>query len=318
MATLKNTIINDTGYLTIPVGNTSLRPEAPETGMMRYNTDFSITEYYNGSNWVPISYTKLIGLSAQQIKEAYPYAPDGPYRIYFEGIDSVKQIYCLMNSGYDGGGWMLALKSKDKEEAFRYDSTYWTQNNTLNESFVSLHNDVNAKYHVMNEYEGKDMMAIWPDILTRQTAGGGLPADYSSYGRDAGNWNWLELNYPQHISASTSTLINFFNTAPRIERLTNAKNFYGWKSGVFSSQAGYSRYGFNLDNGSSAAIRSQSRWGFTWNNETNDFTPDAIGGLGLLLAHPNSFAASAGDYGVTAYTDSNGIGRKARVQLYVR
>ena len=38
MATLKNTTINDTGYLVIPVGNTVQRPDSPANGMMRFNT----------------------------------------------------------------------------------------------------------------------------------------------------------------------------------------------------------------------------------------------------------------------------------------
>lgn len=50
MATLKNTTINDTGFLTLPVGNTAQRPASPTNGMTRYNTTNNTLEsYYNGA-----------------------------------------------------------------------------------------------------------------------------------------------------------------------------------------------------------------------------------------------------------------------------
>lgn len=52
MATLKNTTINDTGHITIPIGTTAQRPGAPTAGMYRYNSDLGRTEYYNGSDWI--------------------------------------------------------------------------------------------------------------------------------------------------------------------------------------------------------------------------------------------------------------------------
>ena len=38
MATLKNTIIDDTGYIQLPVGTTAQRPVSPVAGMVRFNT----------------------------------------------------------------------------------------------------------------------------------------------------------------------------------------------------------------------------------------------------------------------------------------
>lgn len=51
MATLKNTTINDTGFLTLPTGNVAQRPSSPTAGMMRYNSLNSIVELYNGTSW---------------------------------------------------------------------------------------------------------------------------------------------------------------------------------------------------------------------------------------------------------------------------
>lgn len=52
MATLKNTTINDTGYIQLPVGTTAQRPVTPTAGMMRINTSTSSLEFYNGTSWM--------------------------------------------------------------------------------------------------------------------------------------------------------------------------------------------------------------------------------------------------------------------------
>ena len=52
MATLKNTTINDTQFLTVPAGTTAQRPASPTLGMWRFNTTLGYLEVYNGSSWV--------------------------------------------------------------------------------------------------------------------------------------------------------------------------------------------------------------------------------------------------------------------------
>ena len=59
MATLKNTDINDTGYLKLPVGTTAERPVSPQTGYIRYNSTTQIVELYNGTNWVDLTISYL-------------------------------------------------------------------------------------------------------------------------------------------------------------------------------------------------------------------------------------------------------------------
>lgn len=53
MATLKNTTIDDTGFLKTATGTTAQRPGSPQTGMIRFNTDEGYIEIYNGTAWVP-------------------------------------------------------------------------------------------------------------------------------------------------------------------------------------------------------------------------------------------------------------------------
>jgi len=55
MATLKNTTINDTGFLRLPVGTNSQRPaQNPRVGAIRFNTESSKIELWNGSSWTAL------------------------------------------------------------------------------------------------------------------------------------------------------------------------------------------------------------------------------------------------------------------------
>lgn len=55
MADLKNTTINDTGFLNLPAGTTAQRPTSAEVGMIRYNTDLETVEGYDGVEWQRLS-----------------------------------------------------------------------------------------------------------------------------------------------------------------------------------------------------------------------------------------------------------------------
>ena len=44
--------INATGALQLPTGDTVSRPVNPSVGYMRFNTDSSLMEIYNGTAWI--------------------------------------------------------------------------------------------------------------------------------------------------------------------------------------------------------------------------------------------------------------------------
>jgi hypothetical protein len=54
MATIKDSVINDTGYLRLPVGTSAQRPGSPVIGDTRLNTDRNLVEFYSGTTWVGI------------------------------------------------------------------------------------------------------------------------------------------------------------------------------------------------------------------------------------------------------------------------
>jgi len=56
MAILKNTTIDDQGFITIPSGTTAQRPTSPQNGMVRYNTTLGLVEEYRAGSWNQISH----------------------------------------------------------------------------------------------------------------------------------------------------------------------------------------------------------------------------------------------------------------------
>jgi hypothetical protein len=52
MATLRNTIVDDTGFVSLPFGTTAQRPASPVDGDTRFNTDRGFVEFYYKGFWV--------------------------------------------------------------------------------------------------------------------------------------------------------------------------------------------------------------------------------------------------------------------------
>jgi hypothetical protein len=104
MTTLKNTNINDTGYLQLARGTTSQRPSNPSIGTYRYNTDLKNIEYFNGTRWIlTTSLNEIVFDKSTDILSLDPTASTGWYWIRVNGVP---RRYWVDNK-YDGGGWVL-------------------------------------------------------------------------------------------------------------------------------------------------------------------------------------------------------------------
>lgn len=318
MATLKNTTIDDTGFIRLPAGTTAQRPGSPTAGMVRYNSSLALNEYYDGTSWRDVatnilaadgSSSTLAALSAADIKTITRTNTNGVYWINLPTVGAT-QIFCLMDSAWDGGGWMMAMKAT-RGTTFNYGSTHWTTVTTLNPS-DNTQNDADAKFHSMNYFAAKDIMARWPDI----GAGGCIPG--------MGSWVWLENNFN---GARRQPLINFFSTTYPQQNggaglfKSDARAFCGWASGVFSSQVDIRFYGFNYVNFNGSG---QARWGFGFNENGEGLWPgaagaapgsnDVFGGIGL---GSGGTSFSAGDR-ISCCQDTTGINRSARVEIFIR
>jgi hypothetical protein len=248
------------------------------------------------------------GISAKQIKDDYPNSPDGVYWIDLP-VAGPTQIYCIMNSAVDGGGWMLMMKATTGN-TFEYESTHWTTVSTLNEA-DNTRGNADAKYNTMNYFAAKDILALWPDIpsdFNGSTTGGSINLS-SNYN----NWCWLQNNFN---GGNAVVPVNFFATADRAF-IGDAENFAG-KGTAFSGQNDVRFYGFNFHNNPNSA---KTRWGFGWNENGGGLFPngnmdsdDVSGGIGML----SNFGGFSGGDQIHCCQNSVGINRAARVEVYIR
>lgn len=258
------------------------------------STVSTLYHYYDGST------AERAAPSALYIKNMTGTSTNGVYWINLPTVGPT-QIYCIMDSTVDGGGWMMAMKAT-RGTTFPYDSSHWTTVTTLNPS-DNTRNDADAKFHTMNYFPSKDLLALWPDIPYNYGSGTGGSLSLSGYN----NWCWMKNNYN---SGSKQTLISYFSTASNVS--------FGTPKGVergtaFSSQGGNSFYGVNF----TAFANMKVRWGFAWNNESEWYSNDVIGGIGQYANWGSLVSYSAGDQ-IGCCQDQTGINRSARVEMYVR
>lgn len=239
-------------------------------------------------------------VSAEAIKLLNPAATDGVYWIQIPTIGP-KQIYCIMDNAYDGGGWMMAMKAT-RGTTFNYNSNYWTTKNVLNETATNTA-DGDAKFHTMNYYQARDIMAVWPD----------LTANSGCFNVSRGHI-WLQRNfYTTNIS-----FVDLMNTVNEYF-IQDANNFCG--IGQFSRQTDVRFYGFNYSNDQNLA---RTRWGFGWNENGGGLWPngnqgsdDVAGGIGMTGTQQGQVNYSAGDF-IGCCQNVTGFNRSARVEVYVR
>lgn len=250
--------------------------------------------------------------SAKYLQNAFGNYNDGSYWINLPYVGPT-QIYCLLSTSIDGGGWMMMMKAT-RGTTFNYTSTYWTAINTLNPSYLNR-NDADAKFNSMNYFYAKDMMALWPDISSNYGSGNGGSVNLiSSYN----NWCWLQNNFNNGIRI---TPVDFFASATKLY-YRDASTFSG-KGAPFSSQTDVRFYGYNYTSGNGGDVR----WGFGWNENGGGLYPNGVegsndvsGGIGMSGAFATASSGynySAGDQ-ITCCQNGRGINRSARVEIYVR
>jgi len=241
----------------------------------------------------PMRSVKLARTCAS-IKQVTGTNTDGVYSVDLTigGVVTPTNVYCIMNSALDGGGWMLAMKSDANSGTFGYDANYWTTSNTLNASNPSV-GAGDAKYAVFNHAPANDVLAVFPDAGRN----GGSIAGHS-YG-----WTWEEVDIP----GGPRTLLSLFSSASNLS-MGEPTTYSGFSTSVWSAQSGARWYGFNYRLNDSWRVR----WGFAWNNENDWGSNDAGGGIGVGGVRN----WSAGD--IFSCCGTVGLNRSMRVLILVR
>ena len=107
MAQLKNTNIDDVGFIQMPTGTSGQRPDPPEEGYIRFNTDINKVEFYDGE-WK--TFDKLVTSSSTGARIKYITEGGVPYKVHiFEGagtftVTTPGEIEYLVVGGGGGGG----------------------------------------------------------------------------------------------------------------------------------------------------------------------------------------------------------------------
>jgi hypothetical protein len=114
-------------------------------------------------------------------------------------------------------------------------------------------------------------------------------------------WHWL-------IAGQNRTCFNRFQTEETLSNNPNGENMFVGSG--FSNQGGFQRWAINYNGNASARVR----WGFGWNNETDQASNDVSGGIGMDSSY-GSF--SAGDR-INCCQIVTGVNRSARFELWVR
>ncbi len=276
----------------------------------------SISRTYNLAGYVFYgigNYTTFPAPSARLLKAVYPTNVDKMYYINVAG--TATPTYCLMNSKWDGGGWMMMMKAT-RGTTFNYNSTYWTDAGTTLNPTDTTRTDADAKFPVMNSAPIKDILALWPDV---GYTGGSISQTES--------WSWLINNYfygGTRINAITGlSSSNSRDATTHFLNTSEPSNFPGYSTAIWSAQVPSRRTilggSTHLANGYGAP-NGRVRIGFVFNeNALNDWTSmDVIGGIGMNL-NWGSFVAdySAGD-GIFCCQSSTGLNRTMRVELFGR
>jgi hypothetical protein len=239
--------------------------------------------------------------SCLDIKTATGTNTNGTYTIALNVSGSIinTQVYCLMDSAISGGGWTLTMKAPRNSTTFPYSANYWTTANTLNEGNTSnvTSDATSAKFNTFNYLSGTEMLAIYPDAGYN---GGSITGH--TYG-----WTWQ-----QTIPSGPKTPLEIFS-GPAEQFISDALNFGGYDTRVWTRQRDIRFYGFNWND------NYKARWGFGWNENGGGLWPngykgsdDATGGIGL-----NWGSYSAGD-GSFCCTLSTGLNRSMSFETYIR
>lgn len=215
MATLKNTTVNDTGFLQLPVGTTAQRPANPVNGMIRVNTTTGSLETYVAGAWLNI--VTAVGTesnpatSAAQIRSVNPSATDGDYWYKPTGYSgSAIQCYTNFTNAPAGKGYVLIARGRE--------STDWW--NTAGQNTGSL-NQANLSVNTP--------IAVASNLFVDALIGA--------------NWNTMKMmtnrmNIPDslYIQGTTSTSFSwtYFNQQPSTVSATISRYTGTWKGGSLS------------------------------------------------------------------------------------
>jgi hypothetical protein len=164
------------------------------------------------------------------------------------------KVFCDLDGSIDptngelSGGWTLLMKAAESE-VFHYDSEHWTKPTVLNPHDLGT-DEGDAKFQVFNELEVQELMAVWP----------------GDHGGSSPPWTMGPYAVP-------TTALQFFTTPRVLDAQPQRRPEFN--SQWFSSQSGAQQLGVAHE-----TAFSKVRWGYSWNDQNDWSSSDAVGGIG--------------------------------------
>lgn len=173
--------------------------------------------------------------------------PDGYYWIDIPNVGK-RYIYCIMDRGYFGGGWMLAMRAVRGSTTFGYTSSHWTTPSTLNNTLSDIQNAssganlsvssigeaifnnyegnqgiinrFDAKFDTFNSYKANEWMAVfyYKNNGGIKYKGGDQLSGGSIDSSSAKGWIWRETNLYLENAIRTPLEIFQIRSSNRFQR----------------------------------------------------------------------------------------------------
>lgn len=154
---------SNTDYIGLPAGTTAQRPGSPLTGMIRYNTDLTSFEGYNGTLWAPIGgggYTVTTATQSVAGAGSITTTTTDPRQLRPVAGASGAQVASLTPFGA-GGGW------KDGTEVLLIGTD---DANTLTLTYNDAANGLVGNFSTIELTNYLSVVCVWNATLSRWIA----------------------------------------------------------------------------------------------------------------------------------------------------
>ena len=257
MATLKNTVINDTGFLNLPSGTTAQRPSSPNTGMMRYNSTTTSMEVYMNGRWISIGNSNIVTTSLILHLDAGNTSSYSGSGTVWSDLSGNNNNFNIVATAYNssgvkymdfGGSYGCAKNSSDISLSDATGVTYCVWTRVLNSSATwrTLTRSYSADHHVIIQSGGWDM-GMYDNDGSGFVSSGYSQQSLPNYGTS----NWISIYWRWQPSSPYYEMS--YNDTPGIIRgsITNSAGSY---NRGFGSLGAY-------HNGSSSPDTASQYWG---------------------------------------------------------
>jgi hypothetical protein len=199
VATLKNTTIDDTGYMQLPVGTTAQRPASPVNGMLRYNTTTTSIEMYLNSNWVVVATNSVVSTNLILHLDAGNTSSYPGSGTVWTDLSGSNNNFNVVASAYNStgvkymdfnGSYGCAKNSSDISISDATGVTYCVWTRVLNSSanWRTLTRSYSSDHHVIIQYQG------WQIGMYDNDSAGFIDSGFSQQSLpNYGTSNWVAI-----------------------------------------------------------------------------------------------------------------------------